>query len=315
MKIFARKTKAFYAYEQRLARQPVTWPPTNHAIPDLWYRVRELFQQTLETIGSALRLAWRQTLTRTERSELLIRLVPVEKTVRMLLMVEALTFLLMTPEGLRIRREAKTIAIPTPPPPPGKPKVMSEREIALAQLKAAWFAPPLEERLGATQPPQADTNDDDDDADPFGDPLQRAPFRVIGWHFDKPLREITPPRRVWATNIDLTPGLTFLGPAPRPVARVIDTDEDDAILATGPGLALARRIAALIRVLDNPWPTIRRLARQLACMPREAFAEPAVNRFRAAEWWHGRPEYYNATSLAAQACRAFTRTEPKLEPG
>lgn len=311
MKIFARPTKAFFAYEERLSRQPVTWPPTTHALPDLWYRVRELFRMTLDTIGSALRLAWKQTLTRTERSELLIRLVPVEKTVRMLLMVEAFTFLLMTPEGRKIRREAKPIAIPEPPPPPCKPKVMTEREIFLARLKAELLAPPLEERLAA-MPPAVDAHADaNTDEDPFGDPLTRAPFRVLGWQFDKPPpREIPPRRRVWAMLLDDAPPL----PEPlKPYKAPLQADPD--AFDTGPGLSIARRIAALIRVLDNPWPTIRRLARQIASFPRDCLAEPQVNRFRAAEWWHGRPEYYNATSHAACAWRAFMRTEAKLEPG
>jgi hypothetical protein len=320
MKIFARPNKAFREYEARMARQPVTWPPTTHALPDLWYRARELFRHTLDTIGSALRLAWRQTLTRTERSELLIRLVPVEKIIRTLLVVEALTFLLMTPEGAKMRREAKPVAIPAPPGPVAKPQPMTERDRfrAMAMQSIAAHHPRIDPRVVEREERQRREALEARKAafyeeNPFSDPLRRSPFRVFGWMHEAGLPpEYTPKRRVWAEILDAP---DMLAPIHTQRPRAPETEDDDGWLETGPGLTIARRIAALQRVLDDPMPVIRRLARQLASMPREAFPEPAVNRFRAAEWWHGRPEYYNATSHAACAHRAYMRTEPKLEPG
>ena len=111
--IFARPTKAFFVFERAMMR-PASWPPTRHDVPSLWERAKAMFADMLKAAGSARRLAQRYRFTRTARAEIESRLEPVEKIVRILLMVEAAIFLLMTPEGARMRRAAKVVAPPAP---------------------------------------------------------------------------------------------------------------------------------------------------------------------------------------------------------
>ena len=75
---------------------------------------------------------------------------------------------------------------------------------------------------------------------------------------------------------------------------------------------LARRIEALTRVIANPLPAIRRLAKFLAGLPRNTLAEPDAWTIDSRWWWHGRPEYFNACTIGVPAVRAFNRRE---EPG
>ncbi len=115
-RIFSSPNAAFHAYELSLMK-PRRWPPTRHDVSTLWERAKAMFAVMAETITSAASLFQRARFGRTQRRDLLARLAPVEKLVRMLMMTEAATFLLMTPEGRRLRAETPKIDPPAPPPP------------------------------------------------------------------------------------------------------------------------------------------------------------------------------------------------------
>jgi hypothetical protein len=122
--------------------------------------------------------------------------------------------------------------------------------------------------------------------------------------------DVLGPPRYFTEEESRAAGIRLLGlggrksPPPRP-----DPDSTDA------SRALARRIAALSRILDNPVPAIRRLAERLAGIPRDCFETPFPDRVSAARWRHGCPEYFNATTLFARAHHALMRTEEKPDPG
>lgn len=292
--IFDRPNAAMLRYESMLARKPRSWPPTSHPVPTLWERARALFDATVSTIGSAFALAYRQSLRRTERRELLIRLAPVEKLVRTLLIIEAITFLLMTPEGRRLRREARACAIPGVQPPPAR-----SQEAAGVQAAHRSRLDPRAEAMSAQAEAVAESG-------PVDPPEWQCRFDVLHWAREQvSSRDWTPPRPPqrpgpWVCLIG-DPGDQRPTPAPAPA----DDEKDDGL--TGPAFTLARRVEALGRVIEDPAPAIRRLAARIASIPRELFPLPALVRLDAARWWHGRPEYYNAHARLACAFLAFDR--------
>lgn len=345
-RIFARPNAAFFAYERSLMR-PRSWPPTTHDAPTLWERAKAMLAVLLETICSAGALARRAALQRAGRRDILARLAPVEKLTRVLLVIEAATFLLMTPEGARLRREAKTIAPPAPPPPVGvrkashkttivmpgwqtiaalRPRIdprVAEREArqqeqarseALARLAAG--ADSLVQDIAGAPGPDAPLRD------PHDPQYWRCRFRVLGWvhpFTDEPARAARGKRRVWIAS----PG----EPDPYPLTPQLRVQRRDAPEHTAPesmaidgqpaAIALARRIEALARVLANPGPAIRRLARRLAALPPDVLEPPSMRRIPFRDWWHGIPEAFNACTLAAPAVRALDRAcaGPPPEPG
>lgn len=299
-RFFAPSSAALRAHEQRLASKPRSWPPTNHPVPVLWERAQALFAAMLATIGSIARLAARPALRRAERRALLIRLKPVEAIVRVLLIIEAVTWLLMTPSGQKRLRAARPCAIPQPPAPPPSPPSRA-RAAFLAAMQAAFqtiacLRPRIDPRAAAGRAAQADT------------PL-RTRFPVLHWTDDKVIRE-APERRSgpWIDILDAAcPAPAAHGPAHGGAAGGADRP---------PNRVLARRIEALSRVLANPQPAIRRLAARLASLPPEVVARPYVRAREASLWHHGRPEYVNAISLAQSAHRAFLRAHPRRrDPG
>jgi hypothetical protein len=90
----------------------------------------------------------------------------------------------------------------------------------------------------------------------------------------QPCRIPDPPLQVGATKphpeADCFCAAMMTIAAQRP--RIEPPDEDDDL--AGPMLPLARRIAALERMLANPWPAIGRLARRTASIPRGHFSAP-----------------------------------------
>jgi hypothetical protein len=82
----------------------------------------------------------------------------------------------------------------------------------------------------------------------------------------------------------------------------------------GPCAALARRIDALARVIANPAPVIRRLARQLAALPHDNLPEMFLGRARSFYWWHGRPEAHNASALAVPLFKQLAEPPPVRPP-
>jgi len=307
---FAHNSAALRAHEQRLANKPRSWPPTNHPVPTLWERAQALFAVMLATIGSIAELAARHALRRKERRELLIRLKPVEAIVRTLLLIEAVTYLLMTPSGQKLLRTAKPCRIPEPPAPPPPPQSPARTAFTPAMQAAlqtiACLRPRIDPRIAAREErerrealaaalaAQAETP-------------ARTRFSVLRWTSDKVIPEA--PERTSGPWVDV---LDEAYPWR-------DDTPDGASAADGesaPCAALARRIEALARILADPMPAIRRLAARLAGLPPEVIARPYARAREASLWHHGRPEYFNAIALAQGAHRAFLRAHPRLlDPG
>lgn len=109
-------------FETRYMMRPFTWPPTTHDAPTLRERAKAMFATLTTRFGSAMHLACRRVLTPQQRRELILHLEPVEKLVRVLMIVEAITLLVMTPMGLELRQTTKTCRIPSPPPQVGTHK-------------------------------------------------------------------------------------------------------------------------------------------------------------------------------------------------
>lgn len=304
--IFDRPNAALFRYENRMARKPRNWPPTSHSVPTLWERARTLFDATVSTVGSAFALAYRQSFRRNERRELLIRLAPIEKLVRTLLVIEAITWLLMTPEGLRMRRAARACTIPT-----ARPQSSSRSP------DAASIVPHTE---AVKERARADAASEFSAVDP---PEWQCRFGILHWAPDAlDTRDWVRPREAAKAGVRARPWVCLLDdPLPqRPAPPSINVEDDDDL--TGPALTLARRLEALRRVIETPEPSIRRLAARLASIPREYFPLPPLARTDAALWWHGRPEYYNAHALVVRAILAFDRAlahtplQPRdLDPG
>ncbi len=138
-----------------------------------------MFAALMKHAASLTRLAVRPQLRRAERGEILTRLIPLEKLTRFLLTIDAVTWLLMTPAGARLRRSV-TPAQPQPirakadtrlMPAPGwhtiaathpriDPRIAENAERARLAAEAAAAAAP--------QPSDEDNEDGDDASMDFG---------------------------------------------------------------------------------------------------------------------------------------------------
>ncbi len=161
-----------------------------------------MFAVMLAAITSVADLTRRACFSRKERRALAARLVPVEKLVRMLMMTEAATFLLMTPEGRRLREETPKIEPPAPPPPVGVPKPQHETRILMPGWQTIAALRPyvdprivereqrehreaIERRIAGLEAltQDAPANADAADADAAH---WRCRFRVLRWVHDQP---------------------------------------------------------------------------------------------------------------------------------
>lgn len=296
------------AYEHKYFSRPRTWPPTTHAVPALWERAKSLLADTIRTVGSAMTLACRQVFTRKQRRELILRLEPVEKIVRRLLCIEAITFLLMTPAGLKMRQTTQQVmpALRTAKKPD------ADTPVHAAMMTIAANRPRIDPRIAEREAREAreakERMAQSMDHLCAGLPVLNGAFPVLRWkHPPVALPPTHPLRRVWVDLLDERPGLP---------ARAAEPDEDEEDLS-GPMLAIARRIAALERVLANPGPAIRRLARRIASIPRDSLPEPQAYLYEYTRWWHGVPEYHNVTALVRPAFAALGRASalPPDDPG
>ena len=316
--IFERMNKAFYAYE-RAMMQPASWPPTRHDVPTLWERAKAMFASVLKVAGSARQLAQRYRFRRSARAEIVNRLKPVEKIVRILLMIEAATFLLMTPEGARMRRAAKLVAPPAPPTPPTAPH--STRITMPGWHTIAALHPRIDPRVverEAREREQAQREaleramaaativadlDGKGPHDPLNPATWRCCFPVIRWKHAQPA---LPPRAQVSrlhcavlddnSNFPLTHDLTPSKPQREP--EPVDGH---------PGaIAVARRIEALARVLADPRNAIRQVARRLAAIPHDMIRAPDMADIATRRWRHGKPEAWNAARLCEPAINALT---------
>ena len=328
--IFSRPNAAMFAYEQSLLR-PRRWPPTRHDVPTLWERAKAMFAIVTGAITSAS-LARRARFARKERGHLLTRLVPVEKLVRMLMMIEAATFLLMTPEGRRLRAETPKITPPAPPAPVAPAKsgvakpVFATRILMPGWQTIAAYHPQIDPRVTEREQREALerrlASATTSAPDPDNPGTWRCGFRVLRWVHDHaeespPLKTPLPPNRPRLISFDdsnypIVAGMTVATTTPRATAPGENTEIHK-------GRDIARRIEALARVLANPGPAIRRLAQRLAALPADALPEPVMAGVQTRGWHHGVPENWNACALAAPAFRALAWitawSERKHDPG
>ena len=277
-----------------------------------------MFATLTTRFGSAMRLAFRRAWTLQQRRDLILHLEPIEKLVRVLMIVEAITLLIMTPMGLKLRQTTKPCRIPDPPPQVGtrKPDPQADR-IRAAMMTIAAHQPRIDPRVAEREAREAEQKRTAalalqrqrfEDYDPRA---LNSQFHVIHWTHDPDARiaPSTLPRSLILDDVALGAGRT-------PVSVSIDPPNEDDDL-TGPMLPLARRIAALARILANPAPAIRRLARRLAAISPSLFPAPWPRRLRATRWAHGCPEFYNACILSRPAFTAWRRAcgLPPDDPG
>ena len=301
---FAKPNAAFHAYEQSLMR-PIARPAPRDT-PGLWQRAKEMFGAVMDKARTIADLARRWRLTRAERREIILRLKPVEKLTRQLIVAEAATLLLMTPEGMKMRREARVIALPvrTPPkpPPPRGAMITGSRTIAVFDPHTLAVLRP-----GARAPAIVATP-----TDPKTPTTRRCAFKVMHWvHPDD---DTPPPKKK---------------PISRPRPRAFSYEDIVAFTPkprkperdNGAGPCISRRIEALSRVLAKPERAIRRIARFFASLPREALEPFAPPWIATRAWYHGHNEFHAANQLADRAFIAFIRARirdfdgPEPEPG
>jgi len=329
--IFERKDKAFWEFELRMALPPPP-PPAERNVPALWTRARDMFAALMKHVTSLTRLAVRPQLRRPDRHEILKRLIPIEKLTRFLLTVEAVTFLLTTPEGARLRSRV-TPAQPEPirakapsrlMPAPGwhtiaaahprvDPRIAENAERARLAAEAAAAAArqgdeeaydedgSLDAYVACAKPENwACSFHTRIDIDPCTDEEWRAPASWRPFALDLLADDAYFPRLR----------------EQKPVREVAHCPEQDNSLL-GPGAALARRIEALSRILNNPDAAIRRIARRLAALPRDDLwpCEPA---WLSDRWWlPARRDLLNAAEMFCRAlqCLWYSRATPPPEPG
>lgn len=295
------------------------WPPTAHPVPTLWERAKAMFGVLTKHIGSTVDLSRWMRLRRVPRTHILCRLVPVEKITRRLVMIEAITFLTMTPEGVHLRRETPKREPPAPPPLPGTRKPVTRIPMPGWHTIAA-LRPRIDPRIAEREAKLAAEAAPIDPHDPEN---WSCRFNVIRWRGLYPVAEDEgdaaamrkDASRAHARSLDNPMFPIIRGPV---MANLLPKKPEPPKPEADPAaVALARRIEALARVLADPQPTIRRLARLLASLPPSTLPEPPSARaIDSLWWWHGRPEWFNVVALACPAVRALVAAcAPPPEPG
>ena len=266
------------------------------SIPQLWERAKVMLARVIGHIGSTASFSKRWRLSCKEKKEVLGWLEPVEKLARSCLLVRAFSFLMMTPQGLKLLRETPKMAMPSPPQPPGQASGNRSTKIPLGGWHThAPYARVLAERRRLEEQRAAEraAHDRYDPANWGGG------LRVVSWCFPEDETR-TPQKKLpqWAQLLRMSLDDTPLTPA---IARSLPKTEEKH----RPALILARRIEALARVIENPGPAIHRLARFIARLPKEAldllkeqyaYARP--------HWLHGRG--LDIPNSAAHVRRAAT---------
>lgn len=207
-------------------------------IPDLWDRVRGFLACVFDEFGSPRRQLHTR-LDGKQRSAILRWLKPAERMARQLLLAAAITHLLMTNEGRRLRANARPLAPPRQiAEPPPKPVPLVNTGINLWATIADYQAGIAKADALAAAKEAASPRPVTDPDDPS---TWRAPFRILRW--SNLAATAAPPRRP----------LEAVRPDPR---------------------RLIRRIEAVRRVLEAPEARIHRLAAYLARLPRGALGLP-----------------------------------------
>jgi hypothetical protein len=280
-------------------------PEANHTTPrssapahdaaTLWDRAKDLFTTVLTFIASTTATFARRILSAHERRELLACLKPVEKLIRLVMLARAANWLVTDPEGQRLRATATPELAPAP-----RRAALPSRLINLGATLAHCHTridPRVEERL-ARERAAIDHFDPDTWSCSFN--VLRNPWR----DFDEtPAAKPAPmTRSVWVMFLD----------DPNAAPRKTSTPGRTEAAST---LALARRIEALARILANPAPAIRRLARRLAGLSRGEIADPYIPVFRLRRWRHGAPEAREAILMLATSVDALNASIPPPDPG
>ncbi len=214
-------------------------------IPDLWDRMRSFLAAMFETHG-APRHQLHTPLDGKQRSALLRWLKPAERMTRQLILAAALTHLLMTEHGRRLRATAKPLTPPSTPDKRREPNIIHTGVNLGATIASYQASQALKRMAETTQANRAADNTQPSAApqptpDPDDPSTWRAPFRILRW---------------------LEPRATTIPPA-----RSTTRSPPD------PG-RIIRRIEALRRAVDDPAPRIKRLAAWLARLPRDMLGLP-----------------------------------------
>jgi hypothetical protein len=261
-------------------------PHRRSNLPHLWARARAHFARALDRYEPRS-LARRDRPSRTQADAFDFAITPIEKMIRALLVSSAVSYLLMTGSGRRLRRRELEAAVRKAAgqaaatarrdaSPPGSEAGIRSRSAPRRIAYPGWNTLALQPR---TQPqPQPETQRPHLDRE--RPESWTCAFRIIGpvngptagnsraarplSHRDASGRFIAAKRRTWAMSLAWDEAAPR-GPAPPP-KRPPPPDE--------PCSAAARRVEALRRILANPEPHIRRLAAKLAGLGRNAVHAP-----------------------------------------
>lgn len=248
--------------------QPGSAPCARLTVPELWERARAFLAAMFTAHGSPKAYLLRGVTSR-ERNAIMKWLKPAERLARGLLIVAAITHLLMTEQGVRLRASATPITPPTPPKPSRPPAMLHTGIDLTATLAKHWRPEPDPEPPQQTPEPTRALIDPDDPA------TWPAQFRVLSWIESSGARK--PPQRT-------------ASPSTTPPSR----------------LRLIRRIEALRRVLDDPHARIRRLAAYMARLPKGCLgAAPPIVRHRGKPLMDLRDDLFALDELADPAIEAF----------
>lgn len=232
---------------------PPDQPPQRWTAPALWARARQFIAAMFADNTSAHALISRPRLAMRERNAILNWLLPAERLVRQLLLTDAITFLLMTPEGRRLRRNARPITPPAPPPPPPPP--FGTTRMLTIPLNANLAKHVSYRPKPIPRPP----------ADPHDPQTWRTSFAILRWT-DGPTPSAPPPPRINTTDRPQTPPNYTL-------ARRIESLRRTLANTRARMLRAARYLARLPRgLLGLPSPHLFRFNRPITTLLSERMA-------------------------------------------
>jgi hypothetical protein len=256
------------------------------SIPLLWETVKAMCQRLLGHVPRTDQIALLQDLRDVERRHILGWLEPIERIVRHLLFAQALTHLLMTPEGRELRKRYA----PPPPKPPGSNR---STKILIPGLAVIWQRPVKRPEPPPLPPPQPRASLD------LSDPASwSCPFK-LDKHPDAQPAKAAPARSMPLASR-------------RPERLAIEAGGNEHEEPSRSALMIARRIEALRRVIARPRPHILRLARWLASRQAETLELTPFGATRRNHWRHGYDIWEQSRDHALLSLRAYHRT---LEPG
>jgi hypothetical protein len=279
------------------------------AIANIWQRARAFFARVLDKTGPLDLFARHPRVRAPERAELMTWLRPVEIIARSLLLARAITWLTTTDDGAKLmsatrkRSLAERCGLP-PPKDPYRESIPHPGLHTLADRNARLAAG----RIDAPPPEPEPTPEENSNT--LATNLRA--FGVLNWR----LTEDGQKQKSTATKDVRKLILSF-----EDLERDADTGDADAFDEDGryipQGLAIAARIDALGRVLENPDPAIRRIARQLASFDGETclcFEAPIILR---RVWMQGELESLQSVRWFNRCLGEFRRRiEPRPpEPG